>query len=63
MVSRFSGDGVPKYVWAVDSGGEPYEAKTKPEREREYHGYRIGDNEKEMRRYVVDEWRKRCPQA
>lgn len=60
MVSKFTSDGVPKYVWAVDENEEVYEAKTKPEREVDYHGYRIGDDEKDMRRYILEEWRKRC---
>ena len=54
----------PKYVWAVDEHGEVYEAKTKPERaERgaDYHGYRVGDDERDMRRYILDEWGRRCP--
>jgi len=63
MVSEFAKDGVPKYVWAVDGDDEVYEAKTKPEREIEYHGYRISDDERDMRRYVLDEWRQRCPQS
>lgn len=62
MVSRFDPGGVPKYVWAVDAGGEVYEAKTKPP-DKSYHGYRIGDDEPNMRRYVLDEWRQRCPQG
>jgi hypothetical protein len=62
MVSEFISDGVPKYVWAVDENNEVYEAKTKPEREVDYHGYRIGDDEKDMRRYILDIWRQRCQQ-
>ena len=61
MMSAFPPDGVPKYVWAVDQSGEPYEAKTKPERETEYHGYRIGEDERQMREYVTKEWKRRCP--
>jgi hypothetical protein len=60
MVSRLDPHGAPKYVWSVDDAGEVYEAKAKPEREREYHGYRIGDDERDMRRYILDEWKKRC---
>jgi hypothetical protein len=60
MVSRFGEEGAPKYVWSVDDAGEVYEAKAKPEREREYHGYRLGDDEREIRRYILDEWKKRC---
>jgi hypothetical protein len=62
MVSRFELDGSPKYVWAVDADGEVYEAKTKPP-DTSYHGYRIGEDEPEMRRYILDEWNIRCPQG
>lgn len=47
--------GVPKYVWAVDSSGEVYEAKTKPEREVVYHGYRLGDDDRQ-RMFIKREW-------
>lgn len=60
MISRLGEDGLPKYVWAVDRLGEVYEAKTKPGRNEPYHGYRLGDDERAMRRYVLDEWNKRC---
>lgn len=60
MVSQPGPSGVPKYVWSVDTAGEVYEAKTKPEQEESYHGYRIGDDEARMRRYVRDEWDRRC---
>lgn len=62
MVSRFEPDESPKYVWAVDVEGEIYEAKTKPP-DTGYHGYRIGEDEGEMRRYILGEWRRRCPQG
>ena len=62
MVSRFDGDGSPKYVWAVDDDGEVYEAKAKPP-DVVYHGYRIGDDEPDMRRYILGEWRRRCPKG
>ncbi len=70
MVSKLVG-GVPKYVWAVDDDEEVYEAKTKREREINYHGYRVGDDEPEMRRYILWEWshhilwerKQRWPQA
>ncbi len=62
MVSRFEPGGNPKYVWAVDADGEVYEAKTKPP-DTSYHGYRLGDDEPEMRRYIIVEWRRRCPQG
>lgn len=60
MVSSFPSGSVPKYVWAVDDAGEVYEAKTRPERETEYHGYRLS-NEDNQREYVLKEWRRRCP--
>jgi len=59
MFSEFSEGGVPKYVWAVDAQGEAYEAKTKPERETDYHGYRLSEDDG-MREVVLKEWRKRC---
>ncbi len=60
MVSQFPAGGLPKYVWAVDGAGEVYEAKCRPEREAEYHGYRLGDDDRYMREYVLNEWRRRC---
>jgi hypothetical protein len=60
MVSTIINDGVPKYVWAVDDAGEVYEAKTRPEHEVEYHGYRVGPDETDMRTYILKEWRRRC---
>ena len=59
MVSAFEHGSFPKYVWALDEAGEVYEAKTNPGQDGKYHGYRIGDDEKEMRRYVRDEWNRR----
>jgi hypothetical protein len=63
MVSRFGPDQVPKYVWAVDAQGEVYEAKTKPGQEIVYHGYRLGEDERQMRAEILKEWNKRCPQG
>lgn len=62
MVSIFDAPSTPKYVWAVDGDDEVYEAKTKPP-DIAYHGYRIGEDETDMRRYIIAEWRKRCPQG
>ena len=59
MVSAFGEGEYPKYVWAVDEGGEAYEAKLGDDGQS-YHGYRLGDDDKMMRRYVLDEWKKRC---
>lgn len=60
MVSTIINGGVPKYVWAVDDAGEVYEAKTRPELETDYHGYRVCPDEPDMRAYVLKEWRRRC---
>lgn len=60
MVSQFPAGSVPKYVWAVDENDEVYEAKTRPELETDYHGYRLGDDDRNTRRYVLKEWRLRC---
>lgn len=62
MVSPFDLGGSPKYVWVVDSDDEVYEAKTRSP-DVIYHGYRINDNEPDMRRYILGEWRKRCPKG
>jgi hypothetical protein len=61
MMSALSKSGAPKYIWSVDDAGEVYEAKARPERETDYHGYRLGDDEAEMRAYVRKEWGRRCP--
>ena len=63
MVSRFDDGGVPKYIWAVDDANDVYEAKTKPERETDYHGYRLGDDEGAMRAYILKEWKRRAGRA
>ena len=60
VMSSFANGGVPKYVWAVDDHNEVYEAKTRPERETDYHGYRLGDDERDMRGYILKIWRQRC---
>ena len=60
MVSIHSPAGIPKYVWAVGDDGEVYEAKTKPGQEREYHGYRLDDDDMAMRRYLLKEWKSRA---
>ncbi|WP_313589310.1 hypothetical protein [Aquidulcibacter sp.] len=59
MVSRFDAGGVPKYVWAVDENDDVYEIKSKPEQENVYHGYRLGDDDIDMRRNVLKEWKRR----
>lgn len=59
MFSAPGANGLPKYVWSVDNTGDVFEAKARPERETEYHGYRLGADEETMRRYVVAEWKLR----
>lgn len=63
MVSQFDGQSFPKYIWAVDRQNDVYEAKTRPERTAEYHGYRLGDDEHQMREYILEEWNRRCPKS
>ena len=58
MVSAFLMNGLPKYVWAVDESGEPYEAKLGGDG-WSYHGYRLEDDERAMREIVLSEWRAR----
>ena len=60
MTSAFGLERAPKYVWSVDGEGDVYEAKARPERENHYHGYRLGDDERAMRAYIVKEWNVRC---
>jgi len=60
MVSTFVLDGVPKYVWAVDDAGEVWEAKTAPGLGTAYYGYRLGDDDTDMRKLVKKEWTRRC---
>ena len=55
MVSTYFIADAPKYVWAVDSDGEAYEAKVGTDG---YHGYRL-EEEDRMRRYVQKEWFRR----
>ena len=58
MVSSPRESDLPKYVWAVDSEGNVYEAK-RGNPKSEYHGYELGGNEPTMRRVVEREWRSR----
>ena len=59
MVSRYSKNGFPKYVWAVDRYGEVYEAKLGNDG-RSYHGYALSaDGERDLRRWVTEEWQAR----
>lgn len=64
MISAFSRDSVPKYVWSVDDDYQVYEAKTKPGQETDYHGYRLGEDEQVMRKAILKEWEaRRCPKS
>lgn len=58
MVSEHLIGNLPKYVWAVDDAGEPYEAKL-GEDGLTYHGYRLEENERGMREIVQKEWKAR----
>ena len=58
MVSTCRVGGLPKYVWAQDAQGEVYEAKLGGDM-RSYHGYRLGDDEGAMKKWVTEEWAKR----
>ncbi|MEQ9814114.1 MAG: hypothetical protein RLO50_15150 [Azospirillaceae bacterium] len=51
---------MPKYIWVVDKSGEVYEAKTKSDHETDYHGYRLGADDRQ-RAYILEEWKLRCP--
>ena len=59
MVSRHAEKGFPKYVWTVDDNGDVYEAKLGHDG-RSYHGYRLGADDRFMRRQVIKEWQARC---
>ena len=60
MVSRYSENGFPKYVWAVDRYGEVYEAKLGNDG-RSYHGYALSaDGERDQCRLVIKEWKARA---
>ena len=58
VVSLRVGDEWPKYVWAVDDSGEVYEAKLGHD-QRRYHGYRLGEDDSAMCKWVATEWSKR----
>lgn len=57
MVSSYREGGLPKYVWAVDSYGEAYEAKL-GEDGASYHGYPLY-REQRMRQYILEEWKRK----
>ena len=59
MISQPKPGQLPKYVWAVDDQKQVYEAKTDPLLGSAYHGYRLGDDEYQMRANVLSAWNKR----
>jgi len=62
LVSRVDASDWPKYVWSVDTGDVPYEAKTDPQDAGRYHGYPL-PVEDLMRETVLREWKRRCQQS
>jgi hypothetical protein len=58
MVSALVAGGVPKYVWAVAEDGLVFEAKTDPPN-TVYHGYRLLEDDADMREVVLREWKNR----
>lgn len=59
MFSRPTESGLPKYIWSVDEDGEVYEAKAKSDQETVYHGYRLAEDERDMRKLILREWTRR----
>ena len=57
MVSDHYERGLPKFVWAVDHEGEPYEAILGSDGPN-YHGYRLNESAPN-REYVIAEWNRR----
>ena len=60
MISRHFVDGLPKYIWAVDSDGNAYEARISGSSGK-YHGYELNDDDRSMRDLVKKERNSRCP--
>lgn len=59
MVSQRCCDkGFPRYIWAVDSEGEVYEA-VQGSPSHHYHGYRLRQGDA-MRKIILKEWHRRC---
>ena len=65
MVSIHHEDDLPKHVWAVDDGGRAYEANIEKGSRKNYHGnyhgYELGDDDGDMKKLVIKEWKRRCP--
>lgn len=60
MVSVHHEDDLPKHVWAVDDGGRAYEAVL-AKGSSDYHGYELDDDDGDMKKLVIKEWKRRCP--
>lgn len=60
MVSVHHEDDLPKHVWAVDGGGRAYEAVL-AKGSSDYHGYELDDDDGDMKKLVIKEWKRRCP--
>lgn len=62
MVSNHLIDGLPKYIWAVDSDEEAYESVISKGTTK-YHGYRLEPDDP-MRSLIIEKWNSRketCP--
>ena len=57
MVSKHLIDGLPKYIWAVDSDEEAYESVIS-KGTTEYHGYQLEPDDT-MRSLIIEEWNSR----
>ena len=62
MISTYRIGDNPKYVWAVDGDERVFEAKLEKGRNT-YHGYELGKDETAMRKLVIEEWDRRCPET
>lgn len=62
MISTYRIGDHPKYVWAVDDDERVFEAKLE-KGHNTYHGYELGKDENTMRKLVIDEWDRRCPET
>ena len=60
MISRPWEEGLPKYIWSLDSEEHAYESKIE-RGTTNYHGYELNADDDAMRRLVAEEWKRRCP--
>lgn len=60
LISPIAAGGAPKYVWSVDGETQVYEAKSHGDGGGGYHGYRLEDDDRAMRHYILKEWKLRC---